>query len=59
MAVYKADVSGSEDPQALMQELEGLSKSKAAAREEMTKLYNETIVITENGKEPEKNLEQK
>ena len=59
VAVYKADVSGSEDPQALIQELEGLSKSKAAAREEMTKLYNETIVITENGKEPEKNLEQK
>lgn len=57
VAVYRADVSGSEDPQALMQELEGLSKSKAAAREEMTKLYNETIVISENGKEPEKNLD--
>ena len=41
-----------------MRELEGLSKSKAAAREELKKLYDETIILTENGKEPEKNVKQ-
>lgn len=59
VAVYRADVTGSEDPAALMKELEGLSKSKAAARKEMTKLLNETVVLTQNGREPEKNMERK
>ena len=54
VAVYKADVSGAEDAGALMAELEGLSKSKAAAREEMTRLFTEEIVLTENAREPEK-----
>lgn len=59
VAVYKADVSGAEDAGELMTELEGLSKSKAAAREELEKLFNEEIVLTENAKEPEKGREQK
>ena len=42
-----------------MSELEGLSKSKAAAREELSKLFTEEIVLTENAKEPEKGREQK
>ena len=58
VAVYEADVSESDDAQGLMRELEGLSKSKAAAREELKKLYDETIILTENGKEPEKNVKQ-
>lgn len=58
-AVYRADVSGAENPAELMTELEGLSKSKAAAREELTKLFTEEIVLTVNAKEPEKGREQK
>ncbi len=55
VAVYSADVSGAEDPESLMTELEGLSKSKAAAREELTFLFRDTIQLTgENAKEPEK-----
>lgn len=59
VAVYKADVSGAENAAELMTELEGLSKSKAAAREEMEKLFTEQIVLTVNAKEPEKGREQK
>ena len=59
MAVYKADVSGAENAEELMTELEGLSKSKAAARAELEKLFTEEIVLTENAKEPEKGREQK
>ena len=55
VAVYAADVSGAEDPEALMAELEGLSKSKAAKREELTLLFREEIVLTdEYAREPEK-----
>jgi hypothetical protein len=54
VAVYRADVSGAENAEELMTELEGLSKSKAAAREELEKLFTEEIVLTENAKEPEK-----
>ena len=42
-----------------MTELRGLSKSKAAAREEMTRLFEEDVVLTENAKEPEKGREEK
>ena len=59
VAVYRADVSGAEDAGELMGELEGLSKSKAAAREELSKLFTEEIVLTENAKEPEKGRELK
>ena len=59
VAVYKADVSGVENAEELMTELEGLSKSKAAAREELEKLFTEEIVLTENAKEPEKGRNQK
>ena len=59
VAVYEADVSGAENPEDLLTELRGLSKSKAAAREELTKLFDEDIVLTENAKEPEKGLEGK
>ena len=55
VAVYAADVSGAEDPEALMTELEGLSKSKAAKREELTLLFKEEIILNdEYAKEPEK-----
>ena len=55
VAVYKADVTGSEEPDKLMTELEGLSKSKAAARNEMSLLFREEILLAdENAKEPEK-----
>ena len=54
MAVYRADVSGTEDAGKLMTELEGLSKSKAAARAELEKLFTEEIILTEKAKEPEK-----
>ena len=55
VAVYRADVSSADNPEELMAELEGLSKSKAAKREEMTLLFKEEIVLTdENAKEPEK-----
>ena len=54
LAVYRADVSGAEDKEALRQELWGLSKSKAAARQELTRLFDETVVLTENAREPEK-----
>ena len=59
VAVYKANISGAENAGELMAELEGLSKSKAAAREELEKLFNEEIVLTENAKEPEKGRDQK
>ena len=59
VAVYRADVSGAENAEELMTELEGLSKSKAAAREELEKLFSEEIVLTQNAKEPEKGREQK
>ena len=59
VAVYKADVSNAEQPEELMTELEGLSKSKAAAREEMTFLLREEIILSDqNAKEPEKGREQ-
>ena len=55
VAVYRADVSSAEEPEALMTELEGLSKSKAAAREELTFLFREEILLNgQNAKEPEK-----
>ena len=54
VAVYRADVSEAKNPADLMEELEGLSKSKAAARDELEKLFTEEIVLTENAKEPEK-----
>jgi ECF transporter S component (folate family) len=55
VAVYAADVSGAENPEDLMTELEGLSKSKAAKREELTLLFKEEIVLTdEHAREPEK-----
>lgn len=54
VAVYQADTSGAEDPQALLKELRGLSKSKAAKREEMTRLTDEEIQVTDHGAEPEK-----
>ena len=54
LAVYRADVSGAEDEEALRQELWGLSKSKAAARQELTRLFDETVVLTDNAREPEK-----
>ena len=55
VAVYSADVSKVDDPKGLMTELEGLSKSKAAAREELTFLFREEIVLTgDNAKTPEK-----
>ncbi len=59
VAVYKADVSAAENAEELMTELEELSKSKAAAREELEKLFTEEIVLTENAKEPEKGRNQK
>ncbi len=55
VAVYTADVTGSNDPEKLMTELEGLSKSKAAARNEMSLLFREEILLSDkNAKEPEK-----
>ena len=54
VTAYRADVSGAENAEQTMTELEGLSKSKAAAREELTKLFTEEIVLTENATEPEK-----
>ena len=54
VAVYRADLSGAENAGELMDELEGLSKSKAAAREELEKLLDEEIILTENAAEPEK-----
>ena len=54
VAAYRADVSKAEDPEGLMTELEGLSKSKAAKREELTCLFREEIVLSgDNAKEPE------
>ena len=58
VAVYRADVSGAEDAGALMTELEGLSKSKAAGRDELEKLFTEEITLKENAREPEKGREQ-
>ena len=59
VAVYAADVSGSDDPKNLMTQLEGLSKSKAAARSEMSLLFREEVLLTDkNAKEPEKGAEQ-
>ncbi len=54
VAVYRADLTGAEDPAALLTELRGLSKSKAAARSELTRLFDEDLVLTEYGLEPEK-----
>ena len=60
VAVYAADVTGSDDPDKLMTELEGLSKSKAAARSELTILFREDVLLSDqNAKEPEKGAEQK
>ena len=59
VAVYRAKLPEGEDAAELMTELEGLSKSKAAAREELEKLFTEEIVLTENAREPEKGREQK
>lgn len=54
VAAYRADVSKAEDPAGLMTELEGLSKSKAAKREELTFLFREEIVLSgDHSKEPE------
>ena len=58
VAVYSADVSAAEQPEELMAELEGLSKSKAAAREELSFLFREEIIRSDkNAKEPEKGKE--
>lgn len=58
VAVYSADVSGAENPEERITELEGLSKSKAAAREELTLLFREKIILSSaNAKEPEKGRE--
>ena len=60
VAVYAADVTGSDDPDKLMTELEGLSKSKAAARSELTILFREDVLLSDqNAKEPEKGAGQK
>ena len=59
VAVYSADISGAKDPEKLMNELEGLSKSKAAARDEMSFLFREEILLSDkNAKEPAKEREQ-
>ena len=59
VAAYKADVSEVDNPEEKMAELEGLSKSKAAAREELAFLFREEIVLNgPNAKEPEKDGEQ-
>lgn len=58
VAVYSAEISGAEDPEGLMTELEGLSKSKAAARDELNFLFREEILLSDsNAKEPEKGRE--
>ena len=58
VAVYRADLTGADQPEALMTELEGLSKSKAAKREELSLLFREEIVLSsEYAKEPEKGRE--
>jgi len=55
VAVYKANTSDTK----LLEELEGLSKSKAAAREELTFLLREEVVLSDaNAKEPEKGKKQ-
>ena len=54
VTAYRADVSGTGNAEETMRELEGLSKSKAAGRPELTKLFTEEIVLTENAAEPEK-----
>ena len=60
VAVYRAEVSGAENREAVMTELEGLSKSKAAKREELTFLEREEIMLTgATAGEPEKNGEAK
>jgi len=59
VAVYSVNVSGAEERETLMAELEGLSKSKAAKREELTFLFREEVVLSGwNAKEPEKGREQ-
>lgn len=59
VAVYSADTSGADNSEVLMTELEGLSKSKAAAREELSFLFREEILLSDkNAKEPEKGREQ-
>ena len=59
VAVYRADLFSAEQPETLMTELEGLSKSKAAAREELAFLFREEILLNDqNAKEPEKGGEQ-
>ena len=58
VAVYSPDVSGAEDRDTLLTELEGLSKSKAAKREELTFLFREDVVLSHrNAREPEKGRE--
>ena len=55
VAVYSVRTTGDEDPESLMSELEGLSKSKAAKRDEMVFLFREEIVLNGlHAKEPEK-----
>ena len=58
VAVYSTDVSGADNAEELMTELESLSKSKAAAREELSFLFREEIILSgKNAKEPEKGRE--
>jgi len=47
VAVYRADFGGAELLEEVMTELEGLSKSKAAAREELTFLFREQIILSD------------
>ena len=59
VAIYRAEVSGAEDPEKRMTELEGLSKSKAADNAEkgegLTFLLREEYILNgDNAKEPEK-----
>ena len=58
VAVYNANLETAAQPEELMAELEGLSKSKAAAREELSLLFREEILRSDkNAKEPEKGRE--
>lgn len=59
VAVYQANLPSGEQAETLMAELEGLSKSKAAKREELSLLFREEILLNDrNAKEPEKGGEQ-
>ena len=59
VAVYQANLPSGDQAETLMAELEGLSKSKAAKREELSLMFREEILLNDrNAKEPEKGGEQ-